>query len=1099
MQNKILILFVAILAAALLCFGQAPQSFFYGRTDTPAPLIHPRRFAATCSQSTTVVTCTYTGTLDVAQCYQDANTTNWGIGIGVSHVCTFGKNPPNTINVSGCGSPGFTNCSTTGYEAFAIDGTGTAMDWTPCSTNITQCSLHLTSVNTTTGAFTLISSVSQTVSSTAGFLRPAYVSVQNVHTPFGTGSQFVDPLGDWVYPIGGSGICVAGCSNSNDTNTSLAETFHTVLTNKYGSDCAAAQNETVDLAAAYFDAYYESDDAVYLAQAADCGAQFKPLLIFPGNGLAQPEAFDLQDNRFGFAAQPPMVLQQLTDRSPIDGENHADITYMSPYASTYITNAFTTTTQNVGGIFLNHQTFYDMPMAGIDELSDVDNTNIGDAGQYWPDVEFDVPAVDPGWLVAIAPLHATLEQSTPSNLFTPFHFGDDLNYEKRLSASAPAGCYMPFSFTSPSGGLFGTAYSYCSWGDLVRNYFNNSVTAMNTAFGSTYTSFGTSETAVASEAVCAAGTGVGQCGHASSLTYTLAHTNPTPSSIHILVTISASTVDVAGDCWKSVPTCANSASDSSVGTYAGEGANQGMILNNKAWQASRWIPSGWVLVDSSNNYEVAQNAGETGGTAPTWTTTTTSDNGITWKYYGPRITPGSTSNITYSSTGAGTLNLAFAATPPSTESIAIEYTFGGWGAGGTGLLDEDGASAKGGSAVVGNNSMALVAPASWQATTAYGAFTNDCDVPVDSGKCGVINTGVSGFWAIQVTAAGCTSGGSAPTFTGPQGHEIDEGTNCRWIMTQCVAGAAGCFSSTAINAKATFGLLAHMYMYERADSYYGLIYPLHQKLFPDWLFAFPNSLFINVRKENLQVMQQVGMNAITVNNVYLCGSSCGNSLTRPMDVYELAGIASVFSGAIISEVYNGTDQNEPGDPCSNSSSSDCYASLSAEATSWYTQVNNSLNLLTNYPFLFTSFNLAGRDLFSPLHDIQNNGWGFIKSYRDNRTDGIEDVSTAGVTCANGVGTKCGGEATGVGTLCSGSPCWATPWGYNAWGGATGIIAANKLWLQAASSPATHTLSPGTSISGGSCCRLAERRESLVPVKASAPPSLDAHSEKSVPK
>ena len=179
-----------------------------------------------------------------------------------------------------------------------------------------------------------------------------------------------------------------------------------------------------------------------------------------------------------------------------------------------------------------------------------------------------------------------------------------------------------------------------------------------------------------------------------------------------------------------------------------------------------------------------------------------------------------------------------------------------------------------------------------------------------------------------------------------------------------------------------------------------------------------------------------------------------------MDVYELAAIQNLFSGTYMTEAFAASIQNEQGDPCVSGSNSfsNCYNTLSSLASGYYAAVSNSINLHGNFPALFPTQNLGARAFGSALHDIQNNGFQLFKTYRDNRTDGTEDVSGV-VTCANG--KSCGGEATGIGTLCSGSPCWVTPWGYNAWGGATGLVAANKLWLMGAapatSGPATKSI------------------------------------------
>lgn len=1049
----------------------APQDFFYGRTDVKAPVIHPHRFAATCrwdngtvGNSGTVVTCTTASSVSATQFYQDANITNWTI-----------TTSSQTFNVAGCGSPGFSGCSTAGYEAFAIDGTSTAMDWTPCATtNSTQCALHLVSVTTgTSPTFVFVGYASQSVAATAGFLRPAYVSVQTVTTPFGTGSHYVDPLGDWLFPITVNTLCTTGCGNTNDTKTSLGKTYAAILTTKYGSNtCTQAKYLTLDMLAAYVNTSSVDSDSTF--GEVGCPASYKPLMQFNGLTLQQPDGFDLLDNRFGFASQPPIDLNSVIDTSPAIGEYHQNIDYFSVYWTNYLVNYWTTA--GGAGTFTGKASQYGEPLIGEDTMSDTDDVNLVDSGQWWPDIDSALPGVDPGWIAAISPLHASFEQGTPTNLYTPFHMADDVNYEKKLSATPPAGCYMPFSYTSPfhvTYGKFGTSYPACSWGDLVRNYFDNSVANMKLASGSgglgvTFDSFGSDETAVSSEAVCAAGTGAGQCGNAASVSYTLAHTNPTPMSLHIVVSISGTgSADVAGDCWIGVPKCASTASDSSKATFTGEAAYQGMIVSNKAWQANRWVPSGWVVVDGNGNYEVSKGYGETGSAAPTWSTTAggnTADGTVSggWTEFGPSITHGSTSTINYSTTSPGLLALAFNSVPPSTESVAVNYTYGGWNAGGCGLLDDDGASVcgnVGGTDVFGTNPVVTIAPAPWQASTAYGPFTNDCVAPVDAGKtCGAINTGVSGFWAMQVNTGGCISGTTQPTWAGPMGTEFDEGTGpCKWIVYTCVSGT-GCSFSNAINAQPIAGLLIHLFNYERAYDYINPALSEHNKLWPDWLFAFADSWNVSLRKSYLQVAQQQGVNTAPVQGgeFFLCGANCGGNPQRtlPMDQYELAAFQSLWVGTYIIETYVGTEQNEQGDTCV-TANSNCYTgstAITSAATGYYTAMSGSLNLETNYPSLFSSWNFGGRGLGSALHDIQNNGWQLYKTYRDNRTDGLEDLSTASIACANGIGNVCGGEATGIGTLCSGSPCWVSPWGFNAWSGSTGLVAANELWLETVAKP-----------------------------------------------
>jgi hypothetical protein len=170
----------------------------------------------------------------------------------------------------------------------------------------------------------------------------------------------------------------------------------------------------------------------------------------------------------------------------------------------------------------------------------------------------------------------------------------------------------------------------CSLRDYLRQKYGGSIAALNTAWGSNYTTFDSTGTQVTGESI---GTGNGST---LTFTHTLAHSPVSPFTILISV---AGTPQI-GDC--------------------------------------PWF-------DTSSNCPA--------GTANTGTLGNPTANYINQ----------TTSTINYST---GVITLTFVTAPLSGAAITVNYIYGGWMAGGTGLMDEDGSH----TAWVGTNPFCLEGP-----------------------------------------------------------------------------------------------------------------------------------------------------------------------------------------------------------------------------------------------------------------------------------------------------------------------------------------------------------------------------------------------------
>lgn len=346
-----------------------------------------------------------------------------------------------------------------------------------------------------------------------------------------------------------------------------------------------------------------------------------------------------------------------------------------------------------------------------------------------------------GLMMAMTDPHMTISNASSdsgSGVKLPYIYQTDTVFGKTLSASAPATC----SLTAP-----------CSWPDYERNKYTT-IGALNSAYGSNYTTFGSSETKTTGELV---GTGDGTT---TTFSHTLANVNATPGTFHFYLKCSTCTqVMVSGDCpsWPGI----NHASCPVVsggGTFLPPPSFLGGV---RVWQ-------NWVFADSSGCIEVANGAGVLGAsfTPPGSCTGTqqTTSGAVTFTAVGPNLAASST--VTYA-TGAMTIN--FAAAPPSGYQILVDYTSCGFATTcGTGLEDEDGTGVGGqwgtGTVNTSGTSVTLASGTNFSTGTAWNGLQ--------------IKIGASSFHIASVNSAtSLTLTTSAGTLTGATFMVNGLGTN----------------------------------------------------------------------------------------------------------------------------------------------------------------------------------------------------------------------------------------------------------------------------------------------------------------------------------
>jgi hypothetical protein len=380
-------------------------------------------------------------------------------------------------------------------------------------------------------------------------------------------------------------------------------------------------------------------------------------------------------------------------------------------------------------------------------FDDGDNTHVAAAGaQFWGventgNGQGQGQLEHAGWLMGIASPHITAEktQTYTSATNAPYFFPNDEVYSKTLTVTASGTVSTSGTSVTATSGTFstswrsgtaitihGTGYNIanvssptsltlatsagtqtgvsfsvvaptcslttpCSWPDYARSVYGT-IGALNTAYGSNYSTFGSNETKVTGFVV---GTGNGTT---TNFTCTLSSTgtcgtpsgttgNVSPGSIHFYLEPASTPIFVSGDCptWvgENYNQCATPPSLPAI-----SGGGYMLPPPTKTLTAIR-VAAGWFFQDANYCIWQANNAGTLSASVfPSVSCGLPNQvsGGVTFTAIGPALAPGGT--ITYAS---GVLNVTFAFAPPVGYTILADFTQCGFATTcGTGLEDEDG-------------------------------------------------------------------------------------------------------------------------------------------------------------------------------------------------------------------------------------------------------------------------------------------------------------------------------------------------------------------------------------------------------------------------
>jgi len=217
--------------------------------------------------------------------------------------------------------------------------------------------------------------------------------------------------------------------------------------------------------------------------------------------------------------------------------------------------------------------------------------------------------INPAYLMLLtSPLQTYHRENNETRGIPMFYGSNSKVYSKTAAASPPVTC----AIATP-----------CTLRDYLSKKYSGSISSLNTAWGSNYTTFDSSGTTRTAESV-----GAGN-GSNKSFTHTITHTSVSPLSMLIKV----NGTPVAGDCpWFA---------DCQITT-----ANIGVMSVFPDWQSSHQYDLGNVIKDSNGYVQKATSTTGTSksGAAPTWNTTaggSTTDGTVTWQNQGPGLLGGS--------------------------------------------------------------------------------------------------------------------------------------------------------------------------------------------------------------------------------------------------------------------------------------------------------------------------------------------------------------------------------------------------------------------------------------------------------------------------
>ncbi|MGH9864078.1 MAG: hypothetical protein ACRD4H_01555, partial [Candidatus Acidiferrales bacterium] len=744
-------------------------------------------------------------------------------------------------------------------EPILIQGTGTGEDWTYDGTDPQAGASLITAIATNT--VTLTSHTSGTVAATAGTFTPARVytnivnSAQRFCTP-GFNHQFF-----WI-PIGGAEIPTPA-----------------IVTAKYsGNNCTAVIKEYAQFLTWNFSGVGMASFPYDPTGNNTCGANLVPkFLTFEEEFWAAHAT----DNLNGYLLQPIKDIEYGMDAHNVCGVKRPLFDSFSNTGNTANGDYYTFALAEMNG--LGDATARKSPFLVGLTANDEGNvaTGAGSTGDFHTYIAGRNDCDSPPQ-IAIASPHQTYSNKFNYGSNNPYIYPDSAVYSKTLSASAPGTC----SIASP-----------CSWPDFVRNKYTT-VAAMNTAWGSSYTTFGSSETAVTGEAF---GTGTGA---QTVFNYTFAHTGVTPNTVQVLVV----GLDKGGDCPQFQPSCSGA-------------AGTGLLASHDTT-----ISSG---------------------------------------------------SITYSS---GVARIIFTTAPANGAAITVNYTFGGWNAGGTGLEDENGANAWTGASSDGTYRCLLI-PANYATSTHY----NVADIVFDA---------TSDTWQYATTAG--TTGGARPGFSVTAGVQTVDGGETWDSEGPPVCGTGGDFPASTANQ--TWAADARAWLAQYGAASLKAERTAIKTFAPDLLYFGPDLCGAYYIPCRIPFMQAENVYADVMHgNLNESGILANNADTYQYTTKYIS--LPLFSYENLASVQGDI-------PCAvGTIGAECFSTQQTRGQSWYNRVN----------FILNATNASGVKQIAGLYwwfsqTDQGIDWGLKTATKDNAYDGHEDVSTS-VSCSAPNGTlTCGSES-----------------------------------------------------------------------------------------
>lgn len=574
--------------------------------------------------------------------------------------------PVNKQNAT-CSQSTFTKtCSVVNSAVFApkepicVGGTSTAMDYVYDGTDVNAGADKITTIVGNT--LTLTAHVSHTAPSTAGFIEPCrfyFVTRTGAPGPIGNGPKFMTPFYNdmlWSIEMGGA-----------DYSTATIPTA--LLTARYsGTACNAATDDVDTIFTFGFNTI--GMDSFELYPTGGFGAPCPGLHKAP----MSVEAFSTGycgTNVFGYAQQPCKNM----DEAILNGSYAANCPVrrgqFDPFDPNFVThsNAFMSTDTSIVA-YLTSPFFSGLK---TDDVG-IDGETFSGSTWMFPTLPRGHNDCDAALLVAItSPWQSVSNHSCCyGNPAPPFLYGFRITVDAKT-----------WSNTSPN---CADAAHPCTLPDYAQ-YTYGTVGAMNTAFGSNYTTFGTTGVTHTAEVLGS--------GNGSTLTFsgTILHTPISPFSVAVLVgatpvagslpsyargTGSANiligknatgTINFSTGVWSLTFTAGNapvSGTNNITATYVSGGwpvsVNGGTGFEDEdgtnswvptqpicvgarplTWSTGQAIPPNSLLsVTGSWQYTIL--GGTTGGTQPTWSstigTTVTDGSGltqITWKSEGPGV------------------------------------------------------------------------------------------------------------------------------------------------------------------------------------------------------------------------------------------------------------------------------------------------------------------------------------------------------------------------------------------------------------------------------------------------------------------------------